>query len=128
MPRQLNRRALLALGGVAVGTIAGLAQVTGGSRPPRPTDQRISVGELTLIVQADPWRLSLYGPSGEVIWDEAADETLGYQTQDGQTWRARRLASVANLGEAGVQLVAETDEPAASAVAVEVHTLGPRTA
>jgi alpha-D-xyloside xylohydrolase len=127
MRRQLSRRAFLVLAGAAVGAIAGLAEMTGGSRPPRPTDQRISLGELTLVVQADPWRLSLHGPSGDVVWDEAADETLGYQTVDGHTPRAQRLASVGNFGEGGVQLVAETDEPGAGAIAVEVHTLGPRT-
>src|SRR6266851_6379283 len=127
MPRQVSRRAFLVLGGAALGAIAGLAEITGGSRQQRPEEQRISLGEMTLVVQADPWRMSLRGPSGEVVWDEAADDTLGYQTLDGHTRRAVRLLSVANVGDDGVQLVAETDEPAAGAIVVEVLALGPRT-
>ena len=50
-----------------------------------------------------------------VVWDEAADQTLGYQTVDGQTHRARRLASLARIGDGAVQLVAETDDPAGGA-------------
>jgi alpha-glucosidase (family GH31 glycosyl hydrolase) len=127
MPLHVSRRVFLLLGASAAGAIGGLVEITGGSRQQRPADQRISLGELMLVVQADPWHLSLRGPSGEVIWDEAADETLGYQTLDGHTRRARRLASVANTGDGSVQLIAETDEPAAGAIAVEVRVLGPRT-
>src|SRR5216683_373132 len=127
MPRHVSRRAFLVLGGAALGAIAGLAEITGASHPQRPEEQRISLGEMTLVVQADPWRMSLRAPSGEVVWDEAADDTLNYQTVDGHTRRARRLLSVANVGERGVQLVAETDEPVDGAIVIEVLALGPRT-
>src|SRR6266851_5292130 len=127
MPRQLSRRAFLVLGGAALGAIAGLAEITVISHQQRPEEQRISLGEMTLVVEVDPWRMSLRGPSGEVVWDEAADDTLSYQTLDGHTRRAVRLLSVANVGDDGVQLVAETDEPAAGAIVVEVLALGPRT-
>src|SRR5438034_5573740 len=127
MPRLVSRRAFLVLGGAALGIIAGSAEITGVSRQLRPEEQRISLGEMTLVVQADPWRMSLRAPSGDVVWDEAADDTLNYQTLDGHTRRARRLLSVANVGEGSVQLVAETDEPAAGAIVVEVRAFGPRT-
>ena len=61
-----------------------------------------------------------------MVWDEAADQTLGYQTDDGQIYRARRLASFGSIGDDAVQLVAETDDPAGGAIVVEVRVLGPR--
>src|SRR5207302_3252383 len=49
----------------ALGAVGGLASVVGAATRERPTDQRIRLGELTLFVRADPWRLSLLGPAGE---------------------------------------------------------------
>ena len=122
----LTRRAFLVIGAVALGAVGGLTGIMRASSRERPPDQRIPLGELTLVVRADPWRLSLLGPSGEVVWDEAADQTLGYQTS-GQMYRARRLASFTTIGDGGVQLIAETDDPAGGAIAVEARVLGPRT-
>jgi alpha-glucosidase (family GH31 glycosyl hydrolase) len=123
----LSRRAFLALGAITLGAVGGLAGVAGASTPRRPVDQRVRLGDLTLIVRADPWGLSLLDPTGSVVWDEATDETLNFQTVDGQTHRARRLASLARVGDAAVQLVAQTDDGNGGAIAVEVRSLGPRT-
>ena len=123
----LTRRAFLAIGAVAVGTVGGLAGIMGASSREQPAaDQRIPLGDLTLVVRADPWRLSLLGPSGQVVWDEAADQTLGYQTVGGQMYRARRLASFGTLGDGAVQLIAQTDDPAGGALVVEARVVGPR--
>jgi alpha-glucosidase (family GH31 glycosyl hydrolase) len=122
----LTRRAFLVVGALALGTVGGLAGIMRVASRERPTDQRIPLGELTLVVRADPWRLSLLGPAGQLVWDEAADQTLGYQTDAGQMYRARRLASVGTIGTGAVQLVAETDDPAGGAITVEVLVLGPR--
>ncbi len=127
MPTRLSRRAVLVLAALAVGTTAGLARKAGVSSQQPPIDQRIGLGDLTLVVQADPWHLSVHGPSGEIVWDEAPDETLNYTTVDGHTRHAVRLTSIADLGEGGMQLVAETDEPAGGAIAVHIRALGQRT-
>jgi alpha-D-xyloside xylohydrolase len=126
-PQLLSRRAFLVVGAAALGTIGGLAGIMRASSRGRPTDQRIPLGELTLVVRADPWRLTLLGPAGQVVWDEAADQTLGYQTSTGQTYRALRLTSVGFMGDGTVQLMAATDDPAGGAITVEAHVLGPRT-
>src|SRR5438067_8315047 len=93
MAQPLRRRALLMLGAVAVGAAGGLVSGARAPSPERPTDQQLPLGDLALRVRADPWRLSLLAPSGDVLWDEPADETLSYQTADGRTYRARRLTS-----------------------------------
>src|SRR5438094_7121281 len=122
----LTRRAFLTLGAVALGAVGGLAGVVGAATRERPVDARVRLGELTLLVRADPWRLSLLGPAGETLWDEPADQSLAYQTADGQIHRAKRLASLASIGEGIVQLVAETDDPAVGTMSVEIRALGPR--
>src|SRR5207302_997660 len=126
MTRTLTRRAVLALGAVALGALGGLAGLAGAASRDRPRDQRITVGDLTLVIGADPWRLSLVGPAGDTLWEEAADQTLGYRTADGQVHRARRLASITSVGEDAFQLIAETDDPGGGAIAVEIRVLGPR--
>src|SRR5438105_3589092 len=126
-PRQLTRRAFLALGAIALGAVGGLAGIAGAaSNRDHPADQRISLGDLTLIARADPWRLSLLGPQGETLWDEADDEPLGYRTVDGQSYRARRLVSVSLISLDAVHLVAETDDPLGGAISVEVRAVAPR--
>jgi alpha-glucosidase (family GH31 glycosyl hydrolase) len=122
----LTRRALLVLGAVTLGAIGGLTSIAGASSRERPTDRRIPLGDLVLIARADPWRLSLLGPAGETIWDEAPDQTFGYQTADGQTYRAQSLATFGSIGENAVQLVAETNDPSGGAITVEARVLGPR--
>src|SRR5919199_110458 len=126
MARPLTRRAFLALGAVGLGAIAGLAGLAGAASRDRPSDQRITLGDLTLLLEADPWRLSLVGPAQETLWEEVAGETLGYRTQDGQIRRARRLASMTTIGDQAYQLVAETDDPVGGAMSVEIRALGPR--
>ena len=123
----LTRRAFLAIGAVAVGTVGGLAGILGAASRVQPAGEtRIPLGDLTLVVRADPWRLSLLGPSGEMVWEEAADQTLGYQTVGGQMYRARRLASSGTLGDGAVQLIGQTDDPAGGALVVEARVVGPR--
>jgi alpha-glucosidase (family GH31 glycosyl hydrolase) len=122
----MTRRAVLTLGAVTLGAIGGLAGIAGASSRERPANQRIPLGDLVLLARSDPWRLSLLGPLGEVVWAEAEDQTLGYTTDDGQVYRAGRLASFASVGGDAVQLVAQTDDPAGGAIVVEVRVLGPR--
>jgi alpha-glucosidase (family GH31 glycosyl hydrolase) len=92
------------------------------SAPRRANDP--SIGEFGWA--SDPWRMSLLGPAGETLWDEPADQTLGYQTTDGQMHRARRLGSFGSIGDGIVQLVAETDDAASGVMSIEIRTLGPR--
>ncbi|HEX8967005.1 MAG TPA: hypothetical protein VF937_03935, partial [Chloroflexota bacterium] len=124
--RVITRRAFLVLGAVAIGAMAGLAGIAGARQAERPTDQRIPLGDLTLVARGDPWGMSLLGPSGETLWDEAADQTVGYRTVDGQVWRARRMASCRRIDAETLQLIAETDDPAGGAILIEVRGLGPR--
>src|SRR5919199_3892079 len=123
MARPLTRRAFLALGALGLGAIAGLAGLAGAASRDRPSDQRITLGDLTVLLEADPWRLSLVGPSGDTLWEELAGETLGYRTQDGQVHRARRLASITTIGEQAYQLVAETDDPVGRAISGEIRAV-----
>lgn len=118
----LSRRAFI---GVLGGVLAGAATTSGAvfSRPPE--DQRINLGELTLLVASDPWRLSLLGPTGDLVWSEAPDEPLGVRLRSGQVLRARRLLSFSRAGDGAAQLVAETDDPRYP-LAVEARGLGPR--
>jgi len=122
----LTRRGFLTLGAVALGAVSGLAGVIGAATRERPVDRRLPLGDLTLLVRADPWRLTLLGPAGEVLWDEPADQTLGYQTTDGQLHRASRLTSFGNIGNDVFQLVAETDDLAGGTMSIEIRALGPR--
>jgi alpha-glucosidase (family GH31 glycosyl hydrolase) len=122
----LTRRAFLALGAVALGAFGGLGGMARVASRERPADQRLKFGDLTLVVRSDPWQLSILGPSGATLFDESADQTLGFRTTDGRDVHARRLGSVTTIGEGVVQLVAETDDPSGSAVAIEVRQLGPR--
>src|SRR5215471_19110152 len=122
----LSRRAFLALGAVALGAAAGLAGIAGAASRERPNDQRLPFGDLTLVVHADPWQMSVLGPDGSVLYEEAADQTVGFRTTDGRDYRALRLASVGALSDGFAQLVAETDAPGAAAITLEVRQLGPR--
>ncbi|HET6318023.1 MAG TPA: hypothetical protein VFG86_16335, partial [Chloroflexota bacterium] len=126
MPHTLTRRAFLALTAVAVGGALGVAGATGViSRAPM-TDQTVPVGELTLVVQADPWRMILSAPNGDIVWQEPLDQTLSFRTPEGQIYRARRMASCSGVGSGGVQMTAETDDPLGGAIALEVQQVGPR--
>jgi alpha-D-xyloside xylohydrolase len=126
MPEALTRRAFLALGAVALGAVGGLAGIAGASPSrDRPGDQRVTLGNLTLLIAADPWRLSLVGPDGQTLWEEAPDQTLGYRTADGQVHRAQRLASFNLVSSDVVQFVAETDDPGGGAISIEARTLLP---
>src|SRR5947207_1752840 len=64
----LTRRAFLTFGAVALGTVAGLAGVVGATMTEPPQDRRVQLGDLTLVIRADPWRLSLLGPTGNILW------------------------------------------------------------
>src|SRR5581483_2546252 len=89
-----------------------------------PADQRFRLGDLTLLVSADPWGLTLLGAAGETLWSEAPDQTLGFRTPDGQSHRAQRLASVNVVDTNTVQLAAVTDDPDGATISVEVGALG----
>src|SRR6516225_9135077 len=120
MPEALTRRAFLALGAVALGAVGGLAGIAGASPSrDRPGDQRVTLGNLTLLIGANPWRLSLVAPDGQTLWEEAPDQTIGYRTADGQLHRAQRLASFNLVSSDVVQFVAETDDPAGGAISIE---------
>ncbi|MBV9580294.1 MAG: glycoside hydrolase family 31 protein [Chloroflexi bacterium] len=124
MSAPLTRRALLALGAVALGTAAGLKGIAGiASGDARPGDQQVSLAGLTLLVRADPWQMSLLDPNGNTLWDEAADQTIGFRSADGDLRQARRLASFNVVSTDVVQMAAETDDPA-TAINIEVRALG----
>jgi alpha-glucosidase (family GH31 glycosyl hydrolase) len=125
--KRLTRRAFLAFGAVAIGAVGGLAGIAGAAIRERPPDQRVSLGDFTLLVRADPWRLSLLGPDGATLWEEAEGQLLGFRTPDGQIHRARRLASFNVISTDTVQLVAETDDPNGAAISLEVRGLRPGT-
>src|SRR5215472_17461432 len=115
----LTRRAFLALGAVglgAVGSLAGIAVARQNRPADRPGDEQVSLGGLTLVVKANPWRLSLLGPDGQALGDEGPDQTIGYRTADGQLRRAARLASFNAVSADVVKMVAETDDPAGGTV------------
>lgn len=114
------------MGAAALGALGGVAGFARSASNERPVDQRLTFGDLTLVVRADPWRMSLLGPDGMPLWDEVADQTLGYRTTDGRDIRAQRLASITPTGEGSFQLVAETDDPSGGAITLEVRQLGPR--
>lgn len=122
----LTRRAFLALGAVALGAVGGLAGIAGAAPSrDRPGDQRVALGNLTLLVSADPWRLALLGPDGQPLWDEAPEQTIGYRTTDGQVHRAQRLASFNLVSTDVVQLAAETDDPNSGAISLDVRAIAP---
>jgi alpha-D-xyloside xylohydrolase len=115
------------MGAVVVGALGGVAGITGAVSRTRPGDQSYTLGELSLAVSSDPWRMALLAPDGSNLWTEALDQTLAYRTNDGQTFRARRLASASLIDSGGIQMVAETDDPMGGAIAIELRPLGPRT-
>ncbi len=126
MVQPLRRRAFLALSAAAVGSVAGLAGIGRVLITARAADQTVRLGDLTLVVAADPWRMQLLGPGGETVWQEAVDQTLSFRTPEGQTYRARRVASYTQLDSGAVLIIAETDDPLGGAIAVELRPLGPR--
>jgi len=89
-------------------------------------DKSFRLGELTMQVHADPWQLRLMDPGGAVLWEEAADQTLGFRTKDGLHPRATRLLAASALGDGTVELTAATDDPAGRTLTVEVRSLAPR--
>jgi alpha-D-xyloside xylohydrolase len=120
----LTRRAFLALGAVGVGAAAGLARIAGAATSANPPgDQQVILGGLTLLVRSDPWRLSLLDPYRSTLWDEAADETLGYRTADGHVYRARRMVSFNLISTDVAQIVAETDDPSGATISIEARSV-----
>jgi alpha-glucosidase (family GH31 glycosyl hydrolase) len=127
MLRPITRRAFLVLGAAAIGAVGGVAvSVRATSSGSRPGDQRLALGDLTLVVRADPWRLLLLDPNGQTLLDEG-DQTLGYRTADGNTYRARRLTSINPMNATTVQMEAETDDRAGGSISVEAQSIAPRT-
>jgi alpha-D-xyloside xylohydrolase len=108
----------------------------GSSAPPTaplapaiaPTaDQSVRLGDLTIQVEAHPWRLRLLDPMGRVLWEEAVDYTVGFRTADGQRRRATRLAGISHPATDVVRLVAATDDPTGRDLTIEVRSLSTRT-
>jgi alpha-glucosidase (family GH31 glycosyl hydrolase) len=125
MSGPLTRRGFLALSAVALGAVGGLAGIAGAaSDRERPGDQQVTLGGLTLVVRSDPWQMSLLDPNGQTLWDEAADQPIGYRTTAGDLRQARRLASLNVVSTDLVQMAAETDDPA-GAISIEVRAVRP---
>jgi alpha-D-xyloside xylohydrolase len=118
-------RLLRVLGAVAIGALLSLTGLAATTPSTQPDDQRVFLGELSLLVRSDPWQLVLLDPDGNAIWTEAPDQTVGFQTIDGARYAAARLASVTHLANGSAQFVAETNPPGA-AIVFDVQTLGPR--
>lgn len=123
----LTRRALLAAAAVGLGTTLGLARLSRfRASAPDPGDQRIALGDLTLVVQADPWNVSVLAPDGRPLWAEAAAQPLMFASDTGTISAARRLVSVQMLADGRIHLVARTDSPDGSALVLEAEALTPR--
>jgi alpha-glucosidase (family GH31 glycosyl hydrolase)/uncharacterized membrane protein len=88
--------------------------------------ESIRLGELTLRADAEPWRLRLLDPAGGLLWEESADQTLGFRTADGSRWRATRLLGATILEPGAVRMVADTDDPLGRTLTLEARSLGPR--
>jgi alpha-D-xyloside xylohydrolase len=86
----------------------------------------IPLGDLALQVEAEPWRLRLLNAAGDVVWEEASGQTLGFRLATGEWRRATRLLAVARPEPGHVRLLAATDDPTGRTLSVEAHTLGPR--
>ncbi len=123
MVPDVSRRAFLLAGAGIAAAAAGL--LTPFGRVAEPADQVVQLGDLALAVGANPWRLSLRGPDGRLVWQEPLDGTLELRTRDG-VYRALRLVSTAALGDETTQLIAATDDPDGRRLTVEVQRLGPR--
>ncbi|MBV9329459.1 MAG: glycoside hydrolase family 31 protein [Chloroflexi bacterium] len=127
MSAPLTRRTFLVLGAAALGAAAGLKGISAtgvASGGNHPADQQVTLGGLTLVVRSDPWQMSLLDANGQTLWDEAADQTIGYRTVAGDLRQARRLASFNVVSGDVVQMAAETDDPA-HAITFEVRVLAP---
>ncbi|MBV9543777.1 MAG: hypothetical protein JOY61_05320, partial [Chloroflexi bacterium] len=122
----MSRRAFLTVAALALGAGAGLA-IRGTSSTGSAVDQRLVLGDLVLAINADPWRMSVFGPSSELVLQEAADQTIGYVTPDGRSFHARRLSSAEATGPGQVQLIVESDDPAGAALAIQITQLDQRT-
>jgi alpha-D-xyloside xylohydrolase len=89
-------------------------------------DESLRVGELTLQVEAQPWRLRLLDPMGAVLWEEVSGQTLGFRLADGRWRRATRLLAATRPEPGVVRLLAATDDPAGRGLTIEARGLGPR--
>jgi alpha-D-xyloside xylohydrolase len=102
--------------------------------PPRATGvEKVGLGELTMRIERDPWRLSLLDPTGQPFWSEidpvAADGLLGplsYRDAAGDRWRLTRVTDIERT-PSGVRLLAATDEPNGRTAHLDLDSLGPRT-
>jgi alpha-D-xyloside xylohydrolase len=94
----------------------------------RPQPARVPLGDLTLEVDAEPWRMRLLGPTGAPLWEEAADGAVGFQTADGVWRRARMLRSIEPLADGGTRLVATTDDPGARDIVIDARSVNSRSA
>ncbi|MDP8922888.1 MAG: DUF2079 domain-containing protein, partial [Chloroflexota bacterium] len=95
--------------------------------PPDP-EPRFALGELVLAIHADPWRLRLQTQSGDLLWEEASDESVGFRDADGAVWRARRLHRAGLANPRTVRLIAESDDPLGRLIIVEAQSITPRAA
>ncbi len=122
MDVELTRRALL-LGAAGLAASASLF----GRRPDasQPAEQVVQLGELSLHVAANPFRLALYGPDGQLVWQEPADGGLELYTADGSRYVASHLVSWTPLGQGAVQAVCGTTDPNHS-LTLEIRSLSPR--
>src|SRR5262249_5129492 len=122
MDVELTRRALL-LGAAGLAASASLF----GRRPDasQPAEQVVQLGDLSLHVASNPFRLALNNPDGQVAWQEPSDGGLEVLTADGSRYVATHLLSWTPLGPGAVQVVSGTTDPERS-LALEIRSLAPR--
>ncbi len=94
----------------------------------QPEPRRIALGELSLEVSPDPWRMRLLSPSRSALWEEAPGEPIGFQSADGFWRRAQRLRAIEPLPDGGTRLIAATDDPTGRTINVDLHSVNLRSA
>jgi len=94
----------------------------------QPEPRRIALGELSLEVSADPWRMRLLNPSGSTLWEEAPGEPIGFQAADGIWRRAQHLIGIEQLPDGGTRMSAATDDPTGRTINVDLHRVSSRSA
>ncbi|MFN0072989.1 MAG: hypothetical protein ACKVVP_16005, partial [Chloroflexota bacterium] len=95
---------------------------------PTPASQKLAFGELTVEIAAEPWRLKLLSSAGEILWEEAPGETVGFQSVDGIWRRARRLQSLQVLPDGSARMIAATDDPDGRTIELMVRSITVRSA
>ncbi|MCC7104053.1 MAG: glycoside hydrolase family 31 protein, partial [Chloroflexi bacterium] len=109
---------------------ASAASARPASLPEVSDEERFKLGDLTVAVRRSPWRMSVLGPTGALIWQESdpvpgdRHGPLGFQV-DGQSWWHLTSLLGSTPVEGGFELRAATDDPSGRTATVRLESLGP---